>query len=303
MKKLNITWDNGVVDTTGYLFSFAKSLATVVKNSPFAELNEDIIATSGFAFRMWVVESLCPSATSTWSIDKQKPWVENGGLTCDYVCRYWGQADIEEQKRLEAITTIKKSIDNGIPAISWDIGVPQWGLITGYDDESQFFETLSITGERSPMAYDMLGLREIPFLSVLTITGKTDKPQDDILRDTIQLAKSHLKGEEWSENAKGLLAYPALIKFFEESFDASLSWNMVYYLGTYGALKYYAYKYFEKNNLGELAKLYKAVYENWQVAFVTRKWRSDVKEKVAAALKAAYDCEVKALEIMEDMKF
>jgi hypothetical protein len=51
MKKLNITWE-GVNDTTGYLFSFAKALSCAVKNSPYSELSEDIVATSGFAFRM-----------------------------------------------------------------------------------------------------------------------------------------------------------------------------------------------------------------------------------------------------------
>lgn len=63
MKKLNIFWEE-IHDSTGYLFSFAKSLACAVKNSPWQEYAEDIVATSGFAFRMWVSADLCPSATS-----------------------------------------------------------------------------------------------------------------------------------------------------------------------------------------------------------------------------------------------
>ena len=35
MKKMNITWD-GIYDSTGYLFSFAKALFCAVKNSPSA---------------------------------------------------------------------------------------------------------------------------------------------------------------------------------------------------------------------------------------------------------------------------
>ena len=58
MKKLNITWD-GVFDSTGYLFSFAKALCCAVKNSPFSERAEEIVASSGFAFRMWVSPDLC----------------------------------------------------------------------------------------------------------------------------------------------------------------------------------------------------------------------------------------------------
>lgn len=307
MKKINTTW-SGVYDSTGYLFSFAKSLVCAVKNSPWAEYAEDIVATSGFAFRMWVSADLCPSATSIWQFDMQKPWVENGGLTCEYVGRYWGQDIIEEKKRLEAIANIKKSIDAGIPAISWDIGVPEWGLITGYDDNMQMFSTLAINegcGDSingSQMAYDQLGKREIPILSVLTVTGKSDKSQEAILADTLKLAVSHLKGEEWCENAKGLEAYPTLIRHFEERFNIEATWNLEYFLGTYAPLKYYAWKYFEKMKQTELATIYKAVYEAWQKAFSLKTSQDisqmEVRDQIAGLLKSAHEHELKAVDII-----
>jgi hypothetical protein len=314
MKRLNITWD-GVADPTGYLFSFAKSLSCAVRNSPWSEYAEDIVATSGFAFRMWVSADLCPSATSIWSFDDQKPWVENGGLTCDYTGRYWGQDDIEEQKRQAALTQIKKSIDNGVPAVSWDIGVPEWGLIIGYDDETRNFLTLAISAENadpaSPsydgaqMPYNVLGKRELPLLSVLTLTGASGKPQSEILKDTIRLALGHLRGDEWCENAQGLEAYPALIKHFEADFNPGASWNIEYFLGTFGALKYYAWKYFEKSNQNQLADLYKSVYEAWMEAFQT-KTGGDINQpgargKIASLLKSAYGNERRAAGVMGGM--
>lgn len=311
MKRLNVNW-SGVYDSTGYLFSFAKSLACAVKNSPWADDAEDVIATSGFAFRMWVTADLCPSATSVWEFDKQKPWVENSGLICSYMGRYWGQDDIEEEKRMKAISNIKKSIDNGIPVVSWDIGVPEWGLITGYDDETQMFSTLAINegyadptsqpADGSQMPYTQLGKREVPILSVLTVKGKSDKSQESILTDTMKLAVSHLKGEEWCENAKGLDAYPALIRHFEESFNIELAWNQQYFLGTYAPLKYYAWKYFEKMKQTNLAAIYRDVYEKWQEAFNIKTSqdisRLEVRSKIAALLKSAHADEVKAVDMM-----
>lgn len=302
MKKLNITWD-GIEDPTGYLFSFAKSLSCAVINSPWPEYARDIIATSGFAFRMWVAADLCASATSIWSFDEQKPWVENGGLICSYVGRYWEQDDIEEQKRLEAITIIRESIDNGIPAVAWDIRVPEWGLITGYDDETQTFSTLAVNGE-GEMAYSVLGKREIPILSVLTISGRSDRTQDEILRDTKKLAVNHLKGEEWSENAKGLDAYPALIKHFEtENIEYALCWNMEYMLGTYAGLKYYAWKYFEKAGETQFAGVYRDIYEAWFEAFEIKAKQDitlpEMRAKIASFLKSAHENETQAMEMMK----
>ncbi len=298
MKKLSITWDS-VYDSTGYLFSFAKSLAAAVKNSPYSNYSEDIIATSGFAFRMWIASDLCPSATSIWSFNQQKKWVENSGITCDYVERLWGQDNLEVERRHVAYDMIKKSIDNGIAAISWDIGIPEWGLIIGYDDERQKYATLSITGKEDEMDYSALGTREIPILNVLTITGINNKLQDNIISDTLKLAKGHLKGEEWCDNKKGLEVYPTLISFFECDFDPNISWNLEYYLGTYAPLKWYAWKFFEKCNLTELCRLYKTVYESWQKAF-DLKTSTDLslkenREAIVKLLKKAEECERQAI--------
>lgn len=271
MKKMNITWD-GIYDSTGYLFSFAKALCCAVKNSPFAEAAEEIVASSGFAFRMWVSPDLCPSATSMWQFDRQKNWVERGGISCQYIERMWGQEDMEEERRQEAVQLIRQSIDSGIPVISWDIVVCEWGLITGYDDESETFAVLPITGQEGEMAYSQLGKREIPILSVLAVTGKAEQSQEEIVRETLDIAKNHLLGNEWCENACGLAAYPALVKHLEsEEAEMACSWNMEYFLGTYAPLKWYAWKFFERHGLQELASLYHSVYENWQKAFEMKK--------------------------------
>ncbi len=302
MKKLNTTWD-GVFDSTGYLFSFAKSLSCAVKNSPFSELAEDIVASSGFAFRMWVSPDLCPSATSIWQFDLQKSCVENGGIQCNYIERLWEQDDVEEKRRLEAIDLIRQSIDNGIPAISWDVGVCEWGLIIGYDDTTKKFTTLPITGQEGEMDYAQLGKREIPILNVLTIVGKAEKSQKEILNDTLKTAKNHLLGNEWCENTDGLNAYSALITHLEnEDTELACSWNLEYFLGTYAPLKWYAWKFFERHGLQELAMLYKSIYENWQKAFEMKKSLDMSAQKNRAALaellKQAEAWERQAVEMM-----
>ncbi|MGN6715091.1 hypothetical protein [Anaerocolumna jejuensis] len=300
-KNLDISFE-GIHDHTGYLFSFAKTLAAAVNSSPYKELTEDIVATSGFAFRMWVAADLCPSATSIWSFDQQKPWVENGGLLCGYVGRYWGQDEIEEEKQQEAITLIKDSIDRGIPAVCWDIGMPEWGLITGYNEEEQIFYTLTTTCKKETMPYNLLGKREIPILSVLTITGKTEKEQEKTAMDTIKLALSHLEGEEWCENVKGIEAYPELIAHFNEKFNAEASWNLEYYLGNYGGLKYYAWRYFEKHGFPELADCYKAVYKAWEEAYRIKAsediTKPEVREGINKELLTAYKAEQQGMDLM-----
>ncbi|MDE7326472.1 MAG: hypothetical protein K2N63_09365 [Lachnospiraceae bacterium] len=277
MKKLNITWE-GIEDPTGYLFSFAKSLAVAVKNSPYSELFEDIVATSGVAFRRWVDRELCPSATSIWEFAAQKRWVENGGIECSYVERLWGEDAVKEERRIQAIAMIKESIDRGIAAVSWDISGCEWGVVTGYNEEEEILYTLKVDGSEAAVPYGQLGEMEMPILSVLTILGRMEKTQEEITKGMLNLARAHLNGEEWCDNAKGFAAYEALIAYVRDKLTAETKWNLMYYLGTYAALKFYALKYFEKYGLCEMAEKYRIVYGEWKAAF-DRGGEGDLMEK------------------------
>ncbi len=197
--------------------------------------------------------------------------------------------------------------------------MPEWGLITGYDDETQEFATLAINEKDADptggltddlhkpdlhMPYDKLGKREIPILSVLTFTGKSDKPQDAILYETTKLAGFHLEGGEYCENASGLEAYPALIRHLQNDFHMALSWNMEYFLGTFEALKYHAWKYFERTRQLKLSELYRAVYDEWQESFRIKTTkdisRLEVRERIALLLKSAQEDEMTAVQLMSE---
>lgn len=302
MKKLDINFEQ-TTDTTGYLFSLAKCLSAVLKHSEYKDFADDIIASSGFAFRMWVAPDLCPSATSIWDFSKQPEWVANGGLVCDYTERLWGQENIEEEHRKTAILQIRSAIDNGMAAVVWDISGCEWGIITGYDDESKILFTLRIDGSEDQIAYDKLGKLEIQILSVLTVSNKSDKSVKQIVADTKQLAVSHLRGEEWCENAKGIAAYDMLCKFISEQYTLDVAWKLEYNLGTYAALKWYAWQFFNKYEEKECAEIYESVYKAWQAAFDIGKngnvTNELVKQEIVELLMKAKNAEQKFLNYAE----
>lgn len=299
MKKLSVTFQN-TYDSTGYLFSFAKSLDAAVRCSSYCSRAEDVIAASGFAFRMWVdTASLCPSAVSIWSFRQQKPWVENSGLICAYTERLWGQDSVEEERRLQALTQIRTSIDSGTAAVAWDISGCEWGVINGYDDESGILLTVKTNGKEDTVPYEKLGKMELPILSVLTVTGSDERSAEKILTGTKKLAAFHLRGKEWGENPQGLAAYDALLTFIEEKLNAESAWNLEYMLGTYAALKWYAWKFFEKYGETELCHLYQTAHKAWQNAFVNRGVSPEARKNVLSSLQIARDAETAALSILE----
>ena len=301
MKKVNVSFE-GVKDTTGYLFSLAKCLSAVLRGGEYEEYAEDVIAASGFAFRTWAAADLCPSAMSVWEFRKQKPWAENCGLVCDYTERMWDEGAVEKERREKAIGIIRQSIDSGIGAVVWDLGDCEWGIVTGYDDESQTLYTLNINWSESSIPYEKLGQLEIPILSVLTVVGKKAKGKEQIMADTKALIAAHLRGEEWcGENTQGLAAYDTVIAFIKDMLTADNAWNLEYYLGTYAALRYYGWKFFEKYGEMELAGRYEKVHNCWQEAFELKR-SSDVtdmkvKEKLVSLLEHAKEEEASVLNV------
>lgn len=301
---------DGIYDPTGRMFSLAKSIACAVKHSPWADYAEDIIATSGFAFRMWVREDLCPSAASCWDWDDLKSWVDNSGLAWDYDLRHWGEDDLEKAKKKEAIAHIKHSVDRGIPAVSWDIGIAEWGVITGYSSIRRSFRARSPVKGACKLPYRKLGKREYPILCVLTLVGENGKSQDEVLRGTLRMAAAHLRGEEWQDPEgnliSGLAGYPVLLRHFEAEDPAMAQcWEMGYHLGTYGALKYYAWKYFDKVGLSQLASLYQEIANAWLEAAMLQQSdeinQPEGRRKIAALLKIAQENETRAAEVMGTM--
>lgn len=211
-----------------------------------------------------------------------------------------GEDAVQEERRTAAIELIKKSIQQGNAAVSWDISGCEWGIITGYDDDSQCFSTLKINGKDDSIAYEKLGLLELPILSVLTVSGKEPKETAQIIADTKKLAAAHLNGTEWcgNDNTSGIAAYDTIITFIKDTLTADTAWNLEYYLGTYAALKWYAWKFFEKYDEPSLAQLYKTVYEAWQGAFdvkCTRDIMESAVKELTDLLSTAKDAEEKAL--------
>jgi len=304
MKQLSLTFD-AVPDPTGYLFSFAKSLSAALFCSRYRSYAADIIASSGFAFRMWVDgQTLCPSAMSIWDFQMQKPWVENGGLRCGYVQRLWNEGAVEERRRMEALEQIRAAVEDGVAPVVWDLGDAEWGVVTGYDDTAQTLFVRRTDNCPDTLSYEKLGKLEIPILSVLTVTGDAPKSDAQLVADTKRLAADHLWGNEWCGNAKGLAAYDALIAFVETSLTVDIFRNLEYYLGTYGALKWYAWQFFEKYGQTELCALYRTVYDAWKSAFDLKRAAADAdalfKTRLTALLRTAQRAEIRAAEHMKE---
>lgn len=223
------------VEPGEFPFSFTHALASSLNRMGCPLDRKFITGASGFAFRIWAeVKTQCPSAMSIFDFELLKKAVELCGYSCSHISRLWHEAHLEAERRELAKQAIRTAVDEGRAPVVWGIGIPEWGLIAGYDDDAQIYETINCLGQRGEMPYTQLGQGEVPILAV-TIPGKPGgKSVRNLARETLQAAVNHARGREWENRPdyeNGLAAYPvwaALIKNVDQT-----GFSSQYYVGTY----------------------------------------------------------------------
>ncbi|MBN1213144.1 MAG: hypothetical protein JXA92_11240 [candidate division Zixibacteria bacterium] len=265
----------------GIRHSFTAALATVFNHIDGRLDPVRLMGGTAFAFRIFVNEIMCPSAMSVFDWYRILPEaVEQMGRDCYYISRLWDESDKEVERRRQAQELISTGIDNGYPAVVWDIAEAEWGVITGYDDTAQLYETLTWQGKASSLTYDRLGRNGIDILSVTIPGGTNGRSDEEIIRNALQAAVDHAEQKESIELPKyheGLPAYDQWATIFENwvklvkaGKDGNIGVDIynfaAYYASHYFSARCYARDFLESvkgdnENLDKAFQAYKKVAE------------------------------------------
>lgn len=114
-----------------------------------------------------------------------------------------------------ALDLIHRSIDRGIPVLSWDLFIPEFGVIYGYDDEQRMLTAMECMQD-DKLPYDHLGRGTLEDLFILSLEERTEKDQRSMLRDALSMILDHYHGKEapTDRGERGLRAYDVWINAF-----------------------------------------------------------------------------------------
>ncbi len=98
-----------------------------------------VMGISGHAFRLALPlaggEVAAPGAETAIDLERATALYRNLGRAFEVIAA-WPDARDYAGRRAEAVKRVNKSIDRGAPAIVYDLHLPQFGLVTGYDDRA-----------------------------------------------------------------------------------------------------------------------------------------------------------------------
>lgn len=118
----------------------------------------------------------------------------------------------------QAIELIHSSLDQGCPVLAWDLFMPEFALIYGYEDESKLLHAGDNCNNDAKIPYEHLGRGLIEELFVLAIESTLPIDQRTMLANAIATALKHYHTQEGPSDryVNGLAAYPVWKEAFEK---------------------------------------------------------------------------------------
>ena len=183
----------------GICHSYIASMATVLQTIGLEVDPVWLMGVSGFAFRIYIAQNMCPSCMSVFEWERILPeTIKQTGFTAKYISRMWNEEAKEAERRKLAHQFIQDGIDRQVPAIGWDLIVPEWGLITGYDDRRQQYGTLW-EDKRGILPYYKLGKNGIDILSVTVLNAPNRTNRKETVLHSLKTAVKHAEqGNGWT---------------------------------------------------------------------------------------------------------
>lgn len=116
----------------------------------------------------------------------------------------------------EALDLIHHAVDRGYPVLAWDLSIPEFGMLYGYDDEHKLLY-MDECCRKDTLSYENLGRGVMEEIFVMAVDSASNLSFKEGLRGALEMILEHYAGKEPNvpaEAVKGLEAYDAWIEAF-----------------------------------------------------------------------------------------
>jgi len=175
-----------------------------------------IFGGTGHAFALNIHEVLCPSGPTAWKTDPVDHLAANIGYLVEGVSGHVSQRDFEARQRI-AWALVTGCIDTEVPCYGWELAIPEWYVITGYDDDGYYYSGPGADESKMPLAASEIARTEIGWLAVKCVVRTPPVADEQILRDAIDFALDNAEGKHLHE---GYASGPAAFELWAAALDS-----------------------------------------------------------------------------------
>ena len=153
-----------------------------------------IFGGTGHAFVLNVHPELCPSGVTCFSTEPLDRLAGNLGLSVNTTIF---TQSFEDFKTLQKDTWEKAKVwlDRGLPLIGWDLKIPEYYIIYGYDEEHYLYS--DIGGEARKLKWNKLGKGETTIANIKAVeVSDSAADLNTMLKDAFSFALEFAKGKK-----------------------------------------------------------------------------------------------------------
>ena len=154
---------------------------------------------TGHAFIINITPDACPSGPTAWKSGMLLELARNLGVHVEAIQGFKSQRDFQA-KQAAAWAYTRACVDMGIPCYAWELGIPEYGVIVGYDDEGYYHSSPPASAEPAgPVPWEKLGDSEIGVLEMLSVQKGDAQPVAAIVQRIARCASEHAEGSpQWT---------------------------------------------------------------------------------------------------------
>ena len=285
-----------------------------------------IFGGTGHAFVMNIHEELCPSGPTAWKCVMLYELAPNLGYKTDGVLSFKeGGGCTEWDEAPEAAWNFtRKKLDENIPVYAWEMKVPEYYCVHGYDETGYYYNGCLADDGEGPKPWQELGQTEIGLIDVTAVHPGEAASPEKVVKEAFEKVlwfATNPEGFVFPKYASGLKAYDNWMKFLDGSVEyrEDHTHGIGYNSEVWSECRKYAvdFLYEAKNKIGQHAELfdeaikhYTEVRENLNCVanlfpFLTRQlsYLQDEHRRTEAIkyLRNARAAEEKGLNIIEEL--
>lgn len=176
-----------------------------------------LFGATGHAFVLNISPGLCPSGPTDWDTLRFLNLGRNVGYLVERVDEFCpGQGQDLQEAQEKAWQHVRRAIDQGVPCYGWELDIPEYQVIFGYDQSGYYISGPGCDEGKGPVPKQDLGRSEIAQVIVASIRSTAPADDRQTTRDSLVCALDMAHNRQnWTDRAGGLRGYDAWIRCME----------------------------------------------------------------------------------------
>jgi hypothetical protein len=205
-----------------------------------------LFGATGHAFIINMHEIVCPSGPTAWNTEMLFRLGKNIGYTIEGV--FGRKSDIDfALKQKSAWEKTKQALNEGLPCYGWELAIPEYYVVYGYDDKGYYFSGPMCDPEKGPKSWEGLGNSEIGVLEMYCVKPGHVSDDTKTVKEAFEFALEHSKSPEkriFPKYKAGLSGFDSWINALERGI--AHSWGMAFNAAVWSECRGFAVEFLKE---------------------------------------------------------